>query len=129
TRGCTLQLVYTSPDVALRGLDQGVRTRVGRSRALRHRVSRFVVSLLPRAQRSPPDGDGHAPSASPALLRADGDARVGARLPRAVPHRAEGRRSVRPQTVSRTPRRTRPQAVSEVRAAPGDRPTPPAPAA
>src|SRR5262245_52820508 len=90
TRGCTLQLVYTSPDVALRGLDQGVRTRVGRSRALRHRVSRFVVSLLPRAQRSPPDGDGHAPSASPALLRADGDARVGARLPRAVPHRAEG---------------------------------------
>src|SRR5215469_3698705 len=69
--GC---LVYTSINEAFGRLDPGVCDRVGRPRALRYRLSRLVVSLLSRSQRSARNGHGHAPSRAAHLLLADGDA-------------------------------------------------------
>ena len=101
------RLVYTLGQWRVSSSGSRVRALARRPRALRHRVSRFVVSVVPRSQR-PPDHLAHdAAQGADALLRADDHARVGRGLPGALHARAQGRRGVPAQALQPALRRTR----------------------
>src|SRR5215218_9666979 len=100
-------LVYTQRNASFARVGAGACARARSSRALRHRLSRLLLPVVPGSRRHPADGAGHPSQGADAVLRTAADARVDRGVLRAVPGRAERGRSVPPQAVFRSPHRSR----------------------
>ena len=101
--------------------DPGLGQRARRPRPVHHRAARFVVPVVSAGQRPPDHRAQHEVPGAHALLRGHDDARIAGRLLHAVWRGAPRRRSVPAQAAEGPLRRSRAEAVSEVRTAGGGR--------